>query len=157
MQYRFEQRNYLDCQGWTKWVSTSTPGFTAITTNFSNNCTNFSQLCWMSLLSTHNTTSSQPQDDNMICRRAARNLCWEILPMMSKFWAWIDLWCLTNGHESEAKHESKVEDLCTEKPFLIYYHNQLAPSCTSVCSRWEYWRWQHPLYCHWNPKNANLI
>jgi len=42
----------------------------------------------------------------------------------------------------------------TEKLFLSHYHNQLAPSCTSVRFRREYWRWNHLLYC--NSKNANL-
>jgi len=50
-------------------------------------------------------------------------------------------------------HKS-MSALCTEKPFLSHSHDQLAPSCTSVRSRREYWKWKHPLY--WNPKKPNL-
>jgi len=64
--------------------SQSVPEFMAITTYISNHCTQFSQLRRMPLLSTHITTSLQSQDDNTIYRRAARNLCWEKLPMVSK-------------------------------------------------------------------------
>jgi len=63
--------------------------------------------------------SSQPQDDNTIFRRAARNPCWEKLPIMSKTWAWIDLWYSTNEHESEVKHKSKAEDFTTKKITLL--------------------------------------
>jgi hypothetical protein len=64
--------------------SKSAPGFTAIMTNFSNHCTNSLHLCQMPILSTHITTSLQPQDANTICRRTASNPFWEKLPMLNK-------------------------------------------------------------------------
>ena len=59
-------------------------------------------------------------------------------------------------HDKENDIDEKLTQMssCTEKLFLIHYHNQLAPSCTSVRCRQEYWRWKCLLYC--NPKNVNL-
>jgi len=106
-------------------------------------------LCRMLLFLKQITSSPESQDDNTICRRAARNPLWEKLPMMSKIWACIDLWCLTNGYQSEAIHKSKAEDFtvttkkmtltgnlpdksmwafCTEKPF---------PLSVSIITSWR--------------------
>jgi len=63
-------------------------------------------------------------------------------------------------HDVENDIDGKLAQIdvssCTQKLFLSHghYHNQLAPSCTSVHCRPEYWRWNHLLYC--NLKNANL-
>jgi len=61
-------------------------------------------------------------------------------------------------HDEENDIDGKLaqDDVssCTEKLFPSHYHNQLAPSSTSVRCRREYWRWKHLLYC--NPKNANF-
>jgi len=56
--------------------------------------------------------------------------------MMSKTWAWIDLWCSTNGHWSKAKHKSKAEDVTTKVTLTGNLHELMwalaQRSCSSV-------------------------
>ena len=47
-------------------------------------------------------------------------------------------------HNKENDIDGKLAQVdvssCTENQFLSHHHNQLAPSCTSVRCRREYWR-----------------
>jgi len=155
--------------------SKSVRGFMAVTTNFSNHCTNFSHLRWMPLLLTCITriiTATGWQHD--LKTRCETSMLREIAndeqnlsvnwPVMFDEQALVWSQAREQGrrrlHDVENDIDGKLAQIdvssCTEKLFLSHghYHNQLAPSCTSVHCRPEYWRWNHPLYC--NLKNANL-
>ena len=124
MQRRHAQRSYLNCPGWAEspsrclgsWSSRQISLIAQIPHNHVECCQ-----CRRTLQG-----SSQPQNDNTICRRAARNPCCEKLLMMIKIWAWIDPWRLTNGHLIEAKHESKAKTSKRRK-----WHSR--ETCTSRC------------------------
>ena len=153
MQRRHAQRSYLGCQGWAEspsrrlvsWPSQQTSRILAPIPHSYVEC----HYCRHTLQG-----SAQPQDDNTIFRRAARNACWEKLPIRAKLGreltcdverALVQSQVQKQGrrlHDEENDIDGKLTQFnvssCTEKLFLSHYHNQLAPSCTSVGCRREY-------------------
>jgi len=170
MQRRHSHRSHLDCQGRAEspsrclvsWPSRQLLKFYR----------NSSQLCRMPLLSTYITriirATGWQQDvlDALRKIHVERSCQWwaklgRELPCMFDERALVRSQAQEQGrrlHDEENDIDGKLTQVnvssCTEKLFLSHYHNQLAPSCTSVGCRRGYWRWKHLLYC--NPKNANL-
>jgi len=133
-------RNHLDCQGWAESPSRRLGSWPSRQT--SQILHQFLTVCQMPSQSTHHTMSSQSQDDNTICRRAARNR-----PVAFDERALVRSQARKQGrrlHDEENDIDGKFAQFDvssgTEKLFLSNYHNQLAPSCTSVRSRREYQR-----------------